>query len=151
MGKIKIYCDGATEPTNPGGASGIGCVIYQDDKKIKEYSYFIPAKPTNTNNIAEYMSFIRALKWVEEVKPSERNITILGDSQLCIRQLSGEWRIKQGAYVKYAYMAKKLIDDLSSEYVLKFEWVPRELNEVADELSKRELLKHNIKITQRKK
>lgn len=36
-----FFADGATEPTNPGGASGIGCAVYEGSKLIKEYSYFI--------------------------------------------------------------------------------------------------------------
>ncbi len=144
-----IYCDGATEPKNPGGASGIGCAVFKGREVIKEYSYFIPADPKNTNNVAEYISFIRALKWIDESCITDAYITIRGDSMMCVKQLNKEWGIKQGAYVKYAYKAIALLDKVNKNNTVIIEWIPRVKNEYADTLSKKELEKNNIKITER--
>ena len=141
-----IYCDGATEPCNPGGASGIGCAVFKGEKVIKEYSYFIPADPKNTNNVAEYISFIRALRWIADNQIADADITIRGDSMMCVKQLNKEWGIKQGAYVKYAHKALALLDEVKKNNTVTIEWVPRVLNEHADMLSKKELEKHNVEI-----
>jgi ribonuclease HI len=143
----EIYCDGATEPINPGGACGIGCIVFRNGELIKEYSYFVSQKPNNTNNIAEYMAFIRALKFIKEEKLLNKNIIIRGDSMLCINQLKGNWQIKNGAYLKYAFIAKKLLKELPNN--IFFEWIPREKNQIADDLSKKELIKNGITITKR--
>jgi ribonuclease HI len=46
-------------------------------------------------------------------------------------------------------MARDLLNEVSKLNTINLKWIPREKNEYADNLSKRELLKHNIKITQR--
>ncbi len=138
------------EPTNPGGACGIGCAVYEGEMLIKEYSYFIAAKRENTNNIAEYMAFIRAFKHCIENDYQGKNILIQGDSQLCVKQLNGDWGIKSGAYVKYAYMAKDFLKKVKVNNRVMIEWIPRELNQTADDLSKKELINHGISITKRR-
>lgn len=140
------YFDGATEPVNPGGAQGIGVAIYKGGCLIKTYSYYIPARPNNTNNVAEYMAFIRILKWIKEFN-IEGNMLIRGDSMLVIQQMNGNWSIKNGMYVKYAMMAKKMLYEIKNN--IQIEWVRRDFNEKADELSKKELIKNGIRITKR--
>lgn len=50
-----------------------------------------------TNNQAEYMSLIRALRVILDrsgVAPQDINVQIYGDSMLVIRQIKGEWKVK---------------------------------------------------------
>jgi ribonuclease HI len=50
-----------------------------------------------TNNQAEYSTLVRALEWLaDELGPRAASSTVQvhGDSQLVIRQLNGEWKIK---------------------------------------------------------
>lgn len=50
-----------------------------------------------TNNQAEYMCVIEALKSVlknKEIDPGSTTIEIYGDSQLVIKQLNGVWKVK---------------------------------------------------------
>lgn len=141
------YFDGATEPKNPGGAQGIGVVVYHKEKIIQEYSYYIAAKPENTNNVAEYMAFIRVLKWIKEAGIQNKKILIRGDSMLVIEQMNGRWQIKSGQYTKYAKIAIDLMSKINNN--LTIEWVRRDFNQVADELSKKELINHGIRITKR--
>jgi len=147
---IIAYFDGATEPVNPSGAMGMGVIILENDVVIKEYSYYIPAKKENTNNSAEYMSFIRILKWIKETNISNRKIEIFGDSMLVIKQMNNEWGINGGAYAKYYFMAKDLLFECKKYNDVVIKWIPRDQNQLADDLSKRELIKNVIKITKRK-
>lgn len=50
-----------------------------------------------TNNQAEYMTLIRALAWLADElgdDATRTSVVVNGDSQLVIRQLKGEWKIK---------------------------------------------------------
>jgi ribonuclease HI len=57
--------------------------------------------------------------------------------------MTNQWRIHNGLYYKYAIKAKELVSKFPN---IKFNWIPRELNTEADELSKSELIKRNIVI-----
>ena len=145
--KIECYFDGATEPTTPGGAMGMGAIIIVDGEVKLSHSEFVPADRGNTNNIAEYRSFEVILDFLIANEMQDKDVTIRGDSKLVIEQMNFNWAIKQGAYVPYAERCKQKILKHFANH--KIEWIPRHLNERADELSKSELVKHNIKITVR--
>ena len=86
--KLIIYTDGASRG-NPGPA-GIGVVICDESGKIvKKYKEFIG---NATNNIAEYRALIKALDLASTFSVSE--IDCFSDSELMIRQLNGEYRVK---------------------------------------------------------
>lgn len=82
-----IYIDGASFG-NP-GPSGIGVTIYQDGKKIDGISREIG---NATNNIAEYKALIEALKLAK--KNSLKNIKIYSDSLLVVKQIKGEYLVR---------------------------------------------------------
>ena len=148
---IDYHClfDGATEPKNPGGHIGTGSIIFTNKKEIVwQNSTFKEASPKNSNNVAEYMALIEILKYFNNSGIVNKIIKIYGDSKLVINQMLGLWNIKEGLYVKYAKEAKNLL--LKSNNRFQFQWIPREKNEVADRLSKEELIKRNIGITIRK-
>lgn len=144
MKVVNCVFDGACEPTNPGGAMGMGGAIFEDRKLLSKYSSFEPINIKNTNNVAEY----KAVLWVmdELIKLSLHNerITIFGDSKLVINQLKGEWKINKGEYSVYALIAKQKKSLFKS---INFIWIPREENAYADNLSKKALKEHNIEIT----
>jgi len=120
-----IFTDGASLG-NP-GPMGIGVVIYRDHKKIKEISEYIGE---GTNNVAEYTAVIRALEFAK--KQGEKNVHIMSDSQLIVRQLSGQYKVTDAKLKPLKRKADSLIEGME----VKFEHIPREKNEEADELSK---------------
>ncbi|KKN86809.1 hypothetical protein LCGC14_0263680 [marine sediment metagenome] len=87
---IEIFTDGSTRPTNP-GPSGYGIAWYQDGKSFMEQSGFLG--DDLTNNIAEYVALIVALKSLHEFQ--DMNVVIRSDSMLVVKQVSGLWRVKQ--------------------------------------------------------
>ena len=125
------YFDGLCEPKNPGGIATFGYVIILEDRKIEGYG--LAAKPYSkdaTNNVAEYTGLICLL---EEMKSlGIRNPLIRGDSQLVVRQLNGEYKVKSPRILPLYVKAVKLVKELDA----KIEWVPREFNSEADRLSR---------------
>ncbi len=88
MKKLIIYTDGASRG-NPGPA-GIGIVICDESGKIvKEFEEFIG---TATNNIAEYRALITALELASSF--SINGVDCFSDSELMVKQLNGEYRVK---------------------------------------------------------
>lgn len=144
MNKVTCYFDGSCEPTNPGGAMGSGSLIKVDGVIVYSESKFYAAHPKNTNNVAEYIGLGLILKYILDNGLDEKDVTIMGDSQLVIRQMTGEYSIKSGAYVKYALRCKELLAKFRSKPVLF--WIKREQNSEADQLSKGNLHSNGIEI-----
>ena len=147
--RIHAYFDGACEPRNPGGNMGIGAIAFNaddgDGEIIFEHAQFVPAKQSNSNNVAEYLAFIRLLEWMIEQgyhNNHEHQIEIFGDSMLVVEQMNGNWRMKGGRYFQYAQQAKMMWFQFNKKPTLK--WIPREQNNHADHLSKREMAKNNV-------
>lgn len=134
-----LYCffDGACGPQNPGGDMGYGCYIKNSEKVIYEKYGHVPSRPDNTNNVAEYMALILILKYLEDNNIKSSPVIIKGDSNLVIMQIQGKWKIKRGAYKNHALNAFAMARGFVN---LSFEWIPRESNMVADELSKKGLM-----------
>ena len=131
----QIYSDGASRG-NPGPA-GIGAVILKDGKAVHEIAKYIGQ---TTNNVAEYEALLEALDYC--VKKSLSPIQILADSQLLIRQLSGQYKVKHPNIVPLHQRAKAYLAHLKVE---AFTHVPRELNKRADALANEGIDKHFAK------
>ncbi len=122
---LTIFTDGASLG-NP-GPMGIGIVIYRDGVIVEELSEYIGI---GTNNIAEYSAVIKALETVHEMGELEAHVK--SDSQLIVRQLNGEYKVKDPGlrpmHEKVVHLCKGL--------KVHFEHIPREHNAEADALSK---------------
>ena len=87
MRKLIIFTDGGARG-NPGPA-GIGIVIKENDKNIKEYGKYIGE---TTNNQAEYKALISALETAREMGAEE--VQVFMDSELIVKQIKGEYKVK---------------------------------------------------------
>ncbi len=122
--KINVFIDGASSG-NPGPA-GCGVVIIEG-QTIREISCFIGRA---TNNVAEYMALIIAL---EELKGKvDCDIIISSDSELIVRQMEGQYKVKDSVLSFLYQRAKRL---WRNHYSLVH--IPRERNELADALARR--------------
>lgn len=142
--RFHCYFDGACEPYNPQGAMGIGAVVYDKGDKIFEHSGFEDYYFANTNNVAEYKAVNCIFDFLIHEKLFDNEILVMGDSKLVINQLTKRWKIKGGMYASEARKAQEYAKQFSDIY---YQWIPREINDVADELSVRELVKRGIKRT----
>jgi ribonuclease HI len=129
---IEAYFDGLCEP-NPGGVATYGFVIKRDGKKIDEGHGLAgtPKTPQATNNVAEYTGLIKALEWLI-AHPQKGSVTVRGDSDLIIRQVKGEYKVKSALLAPLHRKVQDLAGELSE---LTFEWIPRERNADADRLT----------------
>lgn len=86
--KTFVYIDGAARG-NPGEA-GIGIIIKDSqDKNIRQLYKYIGS---TTNNIAEYTALIFALQ--EVLILGLKSVVVHSDSELLVKQLNGEYRVK---------------------------------------------------------
>lgn len=139
------FIDGACEPKNPGGNMGIGAIILDaDGNTVKTLSHFVKAKPENSNNVAEYQAFGWLVTELNRIMPPGATILIQGDSKLVIEQMNGKWRIKEGHYVQFAHRAKKILNELQAKCKVTIMWIPREENNIADELSETPMIQNNV-------
>ena len=129
MKEVTIFTDGGARG-NPGPAA-VGVVVY--DEQDNEMTTLSEAIGEATNNIAEYKAIVRALEHVATVVDDSKavKITLNLDSQLCQRQLNGEYKVKD-ATLKTLHGEVKLREEqfAAVEYV----HVKREFNKVADRL-----------------
>lgn len=128
--QITAYFDGSCNP-NPGGVIGLGCVIYSELHSVKQ-SKKILRDPYNTNNIAEYEALYFLLTLLLKYKLETKSIIVYGDSNMIINQINGEWKVNKP---HLQVLNKKCKDLLPLFHHIEFEWIPRELNKVADALS----------------
>ncbi len=125
---IEMFTDGLAEPRNP-GIGTFACIIYRNGELLAQDSGFV-GDPIS-NNEAEYEALIRGLKAI--LSYSAEQVVVMSDSQLLVNQMSGKWKVKKGAYRERFLKAKKLAEGFKS---LKFMWIPREMNEKADALTR---------------
>lgn len=122
---IICYADGASRG-NPGLAS-YGAVVYQDDLEVVRLNGTLGIA---TNNFAEYSGVIAILEYLNEHFPLAPAV-IRMDSKLVVEQLSGRWKIKSPDMAQLAIKTRGLIQSRD----VRFEWIPREQNSVADALA----------------
>jgi ribonuclease HI len=123
---IVAYIDGGARG-NPGPA-GYGVRVERPDGTLIEE--FHGALGTATNNVAEYNGLLAALQWA--VDHGEREVHIRADSELLVKQMRGEYRVKHPGLQPLAARARLLCMELDR---VKFEHVRREQNTEADRLS----------------
>jgi ribonuclease HI len=122
---LTSFTDGGARG-NPGPAA-IGVAIYDDEgNTVHEVSEYLGHQ---TNNYAEYTALVRALK--EAKKLGAEKLSCFLDSELVVKQLAGEYRVKNEDLRVLFEEAKKLACDFTR---VTFEHVRREKNKAADRL-----------------
>jgi ribonuclease HI len=127
---ITIYTDGGSRG-NP-GPSGAGAAIFRGDTEIGHVSKYLGKQ---TNNWAEYEALILALDTTHKLAGSPVNVpvTVKMDSELIVKQMKGEYRVKDPELKKQHQKVKDLIAESFPH--ISFVHVRREFNKRADELA----------------
>jgi ribonuclease HI len=127
MSKIKIFTDGGARG-NPGPA-GIGIVITGLSAGKQVIGEFIGK---TTNNEAEYRALIVALQKVIELSGGEDlgQIDCYSDSELMVKQLNGEYKVKDMNLRELFLEVLKLKSEI--KVPITFSHVRREKNVEAD-------------------
>ena len=123
-----LMVDGAARG-NPGEA-GCGAVICDErGAVVKQLSRYLGRA---TNNVAEYEALLMGLEAV--IKLGQKRIRIQSDSQLLVRQLNGEYRVKDEKLKRLCQKAIALLRQFEGYRIVH---VPRAENKPADRLANR--------------
>ena len=124
--QLYIYTDGASRG-NPGEA-GAGIIIYNADDKIlvKTKKYL----GNTTNNVAEYLALIIALK--EALKLKADVLHLFSDSELIVRQIKGIYKVRDRKMRALSSEVKKLLSNFIQYDII---CIDRRKNKEADKLA----------------
>ena len=139
-----IFVDGSVTG-NPGGVVGYGWHCPETGES--SFGAAFQGGESSTNNVAEWMGIVAALIFVLVKKPIAPigTVTIKSDSELLVHQFNGEWRVKHSNLKPIAAIVNMMREELERVGVdVVAEWIPREQNKVADDLSRR-AIKHQLK------
>jgi ribonuclease HI len=123
-----LMVDGAARG-NPGDAGCGAAICDENGNVVKELSRYLGRA---TNNVAEYEGLLMGLEALIEL--GRKNIRVQSDSQLLVRQLNGQYRVKDEKLKVLYQRAVTLLRHFESYRILH---VYRELNKVADRLANR--------------
>ncbi|MCU0823463.1 MAG: ribonuclease HI family protein [Leptospira sp.] len=121
-----IYCDGSSRG-NPGPAA-IGVSFQNRDG---EEEFFLSEKiGTATNNVAEWSALKRGME--EAIEKGLVNVKFRLDSELVVKQMKGEYKVKNNDLLTYKIECEKLKTKFIS---FEIQYIPREQNSRADALA----------------
>jgi len=126
----KLYYDGACNP-NPGPV-GVGAVLISPTGE--EIAFVSRRGADGTNNTAEYDALLAGLELALSHGVTE--LIALGDSKLVTMQARGDWDCNNEALYQRLMKVKEISGSFKQ---IHFEWIKREKNTRADELSKEAL------------
>ncbi len=136
MTKLITYTDGGARG-NPGPAAGGAVIKNEKEEIILKTSKYLGE---TTNNVAEYEALILALQKAKGIfkarKIKSKNLECYLDSELVVKQLNHEYKIKDENMQKLFIKVWNLTLDFDS---VKFTHIPREENKLADEMVNKEL------------
>ncbi len=123
---ITVYIDGGARG-NPGPA---GYGVRVEDAAGTLVAELHGALGIATNNVAEYNGLLAALRYA--VERGHREVRVRADSELLVKQMRGEYRVKNAGLKPLFLEACGLIRRIGE---VTFTHVPREENKEADRLS----------------
>lgn len=134
---VTVRVDGASRG-NPGPA-GIGAVLeFGDGRDPVEMNAYIGE---TTNNVAEYRALLLALE--EAGRHAPGSLTVYSDSELLVRQLKGEYKVK-AEHLRPLY--QEACRRLRAFPTVRILHVGREENREADRLANRAIDAHFQKV-----
>jgi ribonuclease HI len=137
LGALRVNADGLCEP-NPGGIATYGFVVVgPTGTELRREGGVVARGERATVNVAEYGAVLRALRWLvgeggRRTGAKLESLLVLSDSQLLVRQLSGEYAVRSARLLPLFEEARLLMGRFGESRAV---WIPREENELADSLS----------------
>lgn len=129
---VTVYFDGGFDLETK--RSGLGCAIYyeQNGKPLRRRKNALVGE-LSSNNEAEYAALHLALNELEEIGVHHLPVKFVGDSQVVINQITGEWACFEPELNKWADRIEEKIRLMGLEPDYKL--VSRKLNQEADQLA----------------
>jgi len=127
-GKALLHVDGASR-NNPQGPTGYGfCITTCDgDELVRGYGH---GGMNRSNNEMEYIALLEGLIWANRLNLKE--LVISSDSQLIVRQVTGEYEIRNHRLQELHTKVMSLVNKLKMNAQVRIVHIPREENTIAD-------------------
>ncbi len=127
-----VYVDGSNRKS---GTGGIGFVIFDNNNNlIEKKAKLIKRKGSAvTNNMAEYMAVIEAIKRLGKINKNKEKCIIYSDSQVVVNQIINDWSINYLHLFKLNIEAKGLINN--ADFDIELKEIRREQNTIANDLA----------------
>lgn len=146
MKKLFVFTDGGARG-NPGPAA-IGVVIKHKTQNMEHgtnegeiIAQFGKRIGETTNNVAEYVAVIEALRWIINNLTIEqlnnRTISFFLDSKLVVNQLNGLFKVKDSYLRELLLKIRELETEVGGN--VSYSLIPREKNWLADKLVNKSL------------
>jgi ribonuclease HI len=123
--RLRVHVDGGARG-NPGPAAIAAVVTGADGAVLEERGERIGEA---TNNVAEYRALLLGIERARELGASE--LELVGDSELVVRQVRGEYKVKDAGLKPLHAQVMRALEDFDSWSIRH---VRREENEEADRL-----------------
>ena len=123
--KARLFTDGGARG-NPGPAASAFVLEAEDGTVLEARGTAIGIA---TNNVAEYRALVDGLRRASELGVNE--LEVVSDSELIVKQMRGEYRVKNEALRALHREAGALADGMKR---VNYTAVRREQNELADRL-----------------
>ena len=144
MANYKLFFDGSCGPKNPGGTAAYGFALMGEglEAPLEYGAGVIGSGPGMSNNVAEFHALLKGFEAFNRVRvlTSDRydNLHVHGDSKLVIEVMSRRWKAKPDKlYFETYALADGWLSDLRKDRArVSFDWIPREMNTICDDLSK---------------
>jgi len=104
----KLFIDGASR-NNPGPA-GAGIYLLKNDEPVVQKGFFLGSK---TNNQAEYLSLVLGIFYLKKNMCKEDIAMIISDSQLLVRQMLGEYKVKNADLRPLFQLSNRLLSGIN--------------------------------------
>lgn len=129
---ITVYFDGGFDHGT--SKSGLGCVIYYEQNgksyRLRRNAF---SDELTSNNEAEYASLYLSLQELELLNVHHLPVRFIGDSQVVIKQMDGEWPALEKDLSNWADRIDEKLKNLSIQ--AEYELVGRKSNAEADRLA----------------
>jgi ribonuclease HI len=126
--RTRLFTDGAARG-NPGPAGAGAVIVNPNGHIVAKVGKFLGE---STNNVAEYMGLILGLKRAKAM--GIRELEVLADSELLVRQLHGDYAVKAEHLKPLHAEASELLKAFPGAIIRH---IPREENSAADAMSNR--------------
>ena len=123
--KARLSTDGGSRG-NPGPAAAAYVLETEDGTVLDAHGEAIGVA---TNNVAEYRALVDGLRKAVELQVDD--LEVVSDSELLVKQMRGDYRVKNKALIELSLEAAKLARQIPS---VRYTAVRREHNELADRL-----------------
>jgi ribonuclease HI len=123
--KARLFTDGGSRG-NPGPAAAAYVLETEDGHVLAAHGEVIGVA---TNNVAEYRALVAGLAKALELGVDE--LEVVSDSELVVKQMNGQYRVKNAALVDLSLEAARIARQLGN---VRYRAVRRKHNELADSL-----------------